>query len=75
MTTMGNDQNKTVLIGMSNNHILGYEDGVGWEVELDASLGTEVVGTSGVLPCSIFTNPVNILQNHNEWPSGSARFL
>ncbi len=47
----------------------------GWEVELDATLGTEVVCSSGVFPCSIFTNPVNILDNCNKWPSGSARFF
>ena len=71
---MGNEQNTIVDSVTSNNHILGYKDG-GWEVELDATLGTHVVGTSGVLPCSTFTNPINIPENCNEWPSGSARFF
>ena len=64
-SAMGAEQNKTEDTGAINNHILGYKDRGGWEVELDATLGTEVVGTSGVLSCSIFTYPVNILENCN----------
>ena len=59
---------------MRNNRNLSYEDG-GWEVELDATLGTEVVGTIGVLSHSIFTNLVNILEISNKWPGVSARFF
>ena len=40
---MGNEQNKTVDNDASNKHICGYEDRGGWEVELDATLGTEVL--------------------------------
>ncbi len=47
----------------------------GWGDELDAQVGTEVVGTSGGLSCSNISNSLKILENCNEWPSGSARFL
>ena len=61
---------------MSNNHILGYEDG-GLGSGIRYHIGhTEGVGKDDVLSCSIFTNPINyILENFNEWPSGSARFF
>jgi hypothetical protein len=71
----GAEQNKTEDRGASNNQILGYEDRLDWEVEFDAQVGTKVVGTSSGLPCSNFSNSLKILENHNEWPSGSARFF
>ena len=45
------------------------------EVEVDATMGSEVVGTRDIISCPIFTSPLNILGNINKWPSGSARFL
>jgi hypothetical protein len=36
-------------------------------------IGTKVVGTSGGLSC--FSSSLKILENCNEWPSGSARFF
>ncbi len=42
---------------------------------MDAQVGTEVVGPSGGLSCSNISNSLKILENHNEWPSGSARFF
>ncbi len=69
------EQNKTEDSGMSNNHILGSDDRWDWEVELDAQVGTEVVGTSGGFSCSNISNSLKILENHNEWPSGSPDFL
>ena len=57
------EQNKTEDSGAINNHILGYEDRWGWEVELDAKLATEVVCTSCGLSCSSFSNSLKILEN------------
>ena len=42
---------------------------------MDAQVGTEVVVTSGGLSCSNTSNSLKILENRNEWPSGSARFF
>ena len=69
------EQKKTEASGTSNKHILGSEDRWDWDVELDAQVGTEVVGTSGGLPHSNISNSLKILENRNEWPSGSARFF
>ncbi len=55
---MGDKQKKTEDSAASNNHMLGYEDGGDWEVELDATLGTEVVETSDVLSCSTLLTPL-----------------
>ena len=73
-SAMGAEQNKTEDSGTINNHILRYEDG-GWGDEFDAQVGPEVFGTSGGLSCSNISNSLKILKNHNEWPSGSARFF
>ena len=74
-SAMGAEQNKTQDSGVSDNHILGYKDRWDWEVELDAQVGAEVVSTSGGLSCSNISNSLKILENLNEWPSGSANFL
>ena len=47
----------------------------GWGDEFDAQVGPEVFGTSGGLSCSIISNSLKILENRNEWPSGSVRFF
>ena len=61
---------------MSNNHHFGYEEhGGDLEVEVNATMGSEVVGTRDNVYCSIYTSPLNILGNHNEWPCESARFF
>ena len=65
-SAMGAEQNKTEDSGTINNHILGSEDRWDWEVELDAQVGTEVVGTSGGLSCSNISNSLKILENRNE---------
>ena len=73
-SAMGAEQNKTEDSAVTNNHILKYEDG-GWGDEFDNQVGQVVFGTSGGLSCSNISNSLKILENHNEWPSGSARFL
>ena len=47
----------------------------GWGDEFDAQVGPEVFGTSGGLSCSNISNSLKILEDHNEWPNGSARFF
>jgi hypothetical protein len=46
-----------------------------WEVEVDATMGSEVVGTRDIISCPIYTIPLNILGNINKRPGGSARFF
>ena len=46
-----------------------------WEVKVDATMGSEVVGTSDIISCSIYTSLLNILRNINKWSSGSVRFF
>ena len=43
--------------------------------EFDKQVGPEVFGTSGGLSCSNISNSLKILEDCNEWPSGSARFF
>ncbi len=43
--------------------------------EFDAQVGPEVFVTSGGLSYSNISDSLKILENRNEWPSGSDRFL
>jgi len=74
--TMGKETNTTEESGVSNDHLLGYEDGGEWEVEFDPTSGTGISDTLGLISCHYDTNnPINILGNRDEWPIGSARFF
>ena len=74
--TMVDGVNPTEDSGVSNNHYFGYEEhGGDSEVEVDATMGSEFVDTRNNVSSSIYTSPLNILVNRNEWTSGSTRFL
>ncbi len=47
----------------------------GWGDGFDAQVGPEIFGTSIGLSCSNISDSLKILENRNEWPSGSARFF
>jgi hypothetical protein len=73
---MGEETNPTDKSGVSNDHLLGYEYGGEWEVEFDPTSGTGISDTCGLISCHFnMNNPLNILGNHDKWPSGSARFF
>ena len=47
---MGNKMNPTEDSVVNNNHNAGNEKHVGgWEVEVDATMGSEVVGTRDIM--------------------------